>query len=206
MSMPHRNQLKERRPNHTRRLNLFEPRQSFLIVCEGEKTEPYYFSRFPIPQDSIVIVEGIGANTLSLVKETIRLKSEKKYNQVWCVFDMDSFSIENINSAIQLAERNGIKLAYSNEAFELWYILHFEYLNSGIDRQQYKEKLNRLLGFRYQKNNPQIYDLIWSRQKVAIRNARRLLSEYTNPHPWTNNPSTSVHLLVEQLNRLFWEE
>ena len=204
--MPKRNHLEERRPKHTRRLNYFEPRQSFLIVCEGEKTEPNYFLRFPIPRDSVVVVKGIGANTISLVRETIRLMSEKKYRQVWCVFDRDSFTAENFNIAIQVAETNGIKVAYSNEAFELWYVLHFDYLNSGIDRRQYIDRLNQLLGFRYQKNSDQMYDLIYSRQKDAIRNARKLLSEYPNPSPLTNNPSTTVHLLVEQLNRLFWVE
>lgn len=204
--MPKRNHLEERRPKYTRRLNYFEPRQSFLIVCEGEKTEPNYFLRFPIPQDSVVVVKGIGANTINLVREAIRLMSEKKYHQVWCVFDRDSFTAENFNLAIQVAETNGIKVAYSNEAFELWYVLHFDYLNSGIDRRQYIDRLNQLLGFRYQKNSIQMYDLIYSRQKDAIRNARRLLSEYPNLSPLTNNPSTTVHLLVEQLNRLFWVE
>jgi hypothetical protein len=35
-----------------------------------------------------------------------------------------------------------------------------------------------------------MYDLIYSRQKDAIQNARRLLSEYPNLSPLTNNPST----------------
>lgn len=204
--MPNRKHLEEHRPKRSRRLNLFEPRQRILIVCEGEKTEPNYFLQFPIPKDSVVVVKGIGANTISLVKEAIRLMSEEKYHQVWCVFDKDSFPAANFNLAIDAANNNGIKVAYSNEAFELWYVLHFDYLHTGIDRHQYIDRLSQLLGFQYQKNSVTMYDLISSRQKDAIRNARRLLSEYPNESPSSNNPSTTVHLLVEQLNRLFWVE
>ena len=96
-------------------------------------------------------------------------------------------------------------VAYSNEAFELWYVLHFEYLNSGISRQQYVSKLNRLLGKQYVKNDEEIYLLIFPRQKDAIRNADTLLKEYQTPNPACDNPSTTVHLLVQQLNRFFWE-
>ena len=48
----------------------------FLIVCEGEKTEPNYFRKFPKnPEvyDSIDI-RGTGYNTVSLINEAIRLK------------------------------------------------------------------------------------------------------------------------------------
>lgn len=96
-------------------------------------------------------------------------------------------------------------MAYSNEAFELWYVLHFEYLNSGITRQQYITKLNRLLGRQYAKNDLEMYQLIFLLQKDAIRNADRLLQEYPTPNPACDNPSTTVHLLVQQLNRFFWE-
>lgn len=71
--MPEKSHLRERRPAFSRKTNRFEPRQRFLIVCEGEKTEPNYFSRFPISPNSIVSVVGVGANTVRLVREAIRL-------------------------------------------------------------------------------------------------------------------------------------
>jgi len=48
-------------------------RRFFLIVCEGEKTEPNYFEaiRLKLPKDMIpkVFVRGTGKNTLSLIEE-----------------------------------------------------------------------------------------------------------------------------------------
>ena len=35
----------------------------FLIVCEGGKTEPNYFGKFPQPQNGSITVRGTGANT-----------------------------------------------------------------------------------------------------------------------------------------------
>jgi hypothetical protein len=203
--MPERRFLHERKASYGRRINKYKTRQHFLIVCEGEKTEPNYFKRFPLPPDSIVDVQGIGANTVSLVIEALRLKSEAKYHQVWCVFDRDSFPPGNFNAALQMAAANDVHVAYSNEAFELWYVLHFDYLNTGINRSDYITCLDRKLGHEYQKNSETIYNEIYAWQAVAIRNAKRLLAQYSPLNPVSDNPSTTVHLLVEQLNRLFWD-
>ncbi len=35
----------------------------------------------------------------------------------------------------------------------------------------------------------------------AVRNAERLLAQYEPPNPANDNPSTTVHLLVDQLLR-----
>ena len=72
--------------------------------------------------------------------------NQEDYDQVWCVFDRDSWTEEDFNKAIKNAKAQGFGVAYSNEAFELWYILHFEFLNTGIPRTKYLQKLNSLLG------------------------------------------------------------
>jgi len=190
---------RERQPDR------FELRQRFLIVCEGEKTEPSYFRQFPLPPDSVIEVYGLGANTLGLVKQAVKLRRNARYAQVWCVFDRDSFPAENFNAALALAQEKDIHVAYSNEAFELWYVLHFEYLNSGISRKDYILKLESNLGHPYAKNSESIYKELYTRQAIAIQNARKLLAEYRPRDPVNDNPSTTVHLLVEQLNRLFWK-
>lgn len=84
----------------------------FLIVCEGEKTEPNYFEKFKskinaVRKNSVAIeIKGVGKNTLSLVEDTIRLKNRANpdYTQVWCVFDRDSFPTGNFDNAIIKAE------------------------------------------------------------------------------------------------------
>lgn len=186
-----------------RKVDTREFKQRFLIVCEGSKTEPNYFRSFRVPRD-VVEVHGLGEDPSTLVRSATDLKNKDgdDYDQIWCVFDRDSWPLENFNNAISSATSQGFRVAYSNEAFELWYILHFEYLNTGIPRKDYIHRLSLLLvGQKYQKNSETIYDELLDKQPTAIRNAKKLLTEY-DPHvPAKDNPSTTVHLLVQELNR-----
>lgn len=79
--------------------------------------------------------------------------------------------------------------------------MHFELLNTGISRKEYSNKLTKLLKYKYQKNSETIYQEIIARQIAAIKNAENLLSQYNPPNPAKDNPSTTVHLLVQELNK-----
>jgi RloB-like protein len=148
-------------------------------------------------------------NTDSLVEEAIRkiaqaAKSRQRYSDVWCVFDRDSFPLANYARAFQLAENNKIKIAWANEAFELWYLLHYCYLDASISRADYQEKL-REQGLEYDKADRTIYETVKPHQERAIKNAARLekhWNDYGNTSPERKNPSTSVYKLVEYLNEL----
>ncbi|MBD2343260.1 RloB family protein [Anabaena subtropica] len=177
-----------------------EIRQRFLIICEGGTTEPNYFKSFRVPKD-VIDVRGLGFDPSKLIETAKKLKTQEDYDQVWCVFDRDDWTKQNFNNAFANAEREGIKVAYSNEAFELWYVLHFEFLNTGILRSDYIDKLDRFLGKKYKKNSPTIYEEIENKQANAIKNAKNLLKQYEPINPETDNPSTTVHLLVEELNK-----
>lgn len=192
--------IERKRSYSARTVETRETYERFLIVCEGEKTEPNYFKSFRVPRD-VIDVRGIGDNTIRIVEEAIRLKEKDSYDQVWCVFDRDSFPSDRFNAAFILSEENDIKIAYSNEAFELWYLLHFNYYDSAISRKQYGDKLSELLGYKYEKNSNSIYDDLLDKQPDAIRNAKKLLLNYNPENPEKDNPSTKVHCLVIELNK-----
>ncbi len=182
-----------------------QPKQTFLIICEGKKTEPNYFRAFHLSNVNVKVI-GIGQNTKSLVKATIdnkllALSYDVEYDQIWCVFDKDDFPDNDFNDAIQLAQINSIHPAYYNESFELWYLLHFQYFESAIHRNNYMKKLSQLLGEKYKKNDKTVYDKLLPQQKIAIQNAKKLLKSYSSINPSKNNPSTTVYLLVEELNK-----
>ncbi|HEY9809329.1 MAG TPA: RloB family protein [Halomicronema sp.] len=184
-----------------RKVETRETFERFLIVCEGEKTEPNYFKSFRVPKE-VIDIYGEGDNTIGLVKKAIELRDKDgDYDQVWCVFDRDSFLAQDFNNALSLGKKEKIQIAYSNEAFELWYLLHYNYHDTAISRKDYSKKLTHTMGEKYEKNNPYMYEKLESRQPEAIRNAKRLLEEYDPPNPEQNNPSTTVHLLVEELNK-----
>ena len=130
----HRESLKSQR----RSGNKFERSEPFLtkkptilIVCEGENTEPSYFSQFRLATATIKPI-GEGYNTISLVNRANELSHEKQYEQVWCVFDKDDFNNNDFNNAILMAQSKGFGIAYSNQAFEYWLILHFNDHQGGI--------------------------------------------------------------------------
>ena len=180
--------------------------RKILIVCEGEKTEPNYFKNFPteIEVCDYIDVRGKGYNTVSLIEEAIRLekeaiKNKKRYIETWCVFDKDDFPVEQFENAIRLAEQNDIKCAYSIEAFEIWYMLHFNYYDTGMSRTQYKEKLSELLKKPYLKNDTDIYKHLLSKQNKAIKNAKTLYDRQCRLPMKDRNPITTVFKLVERL-------
>jgi hypothetical protein len=196
----------DRQRDYGRRAKTRSIRDRFLILCEGEKTEPNYFRKFPVQIDLVELdIVGIGANTLSLVQEAIRrkemaMREGKPYNQVWCVFDRDVFPAANFNDAFRRANANGIRTAYSNQCFELWYFLHFQFNDVALDRNAYGGKLTEQMGRIYKKNDDEMYILLKHRQLVAMRNARKLMTRYAPCNPEKDDPSTTVHLLVEILN------
>ncbi len=196
-----------RRGYHVRTTGQRELRQRFLIVCEGSKTEPNYFNAFRAAKEIIdVEVLGLGLDPLTLVQEAIRRSGEAKrakapYDQVWCVFDRDDWPVQMFSQAIELVRNKGLRVAYSNEAFELWYLLHFDYHDTAISRSTYQRRLTERLGFAYRKNNPEMYRVLFTHQAIAIQFATKLLAQYDPPNPANDNPSTTVHLLVQELNK-----
>ena len=204
-----------------RKENIKEIRVYFLIVCEGEKTEPNYFKSFKANVKTFVYnIEtlGEGSNTKDLVKRTIKAKnnSSQKYDSVWSVFDRDSFSPNNFNGAIELAKSNDIKVGWSNEAFELLYLLHFQYRNTAMSREDYKEAIDNEINakiiansksknpkkFVYKKNSSDMFLILekYGDQNQAILWAKKLESNQNCENYSIHNPCTRIHLLVEELN------
>ena len=94
----------------TRRQSTREVKQSFLIVCEGVRTEPDYFKAFRMTAATVKAV-GQAMNTTSLVSKAISIrdadqKKKRTYDQCWVVFDKDDFPAKDFNEAITLAEKN----------------------------------------------------------------------------------------------------
>lgn len=191
-------------------------KQKILIVCEGTNTEPSYFNKFKLTSATIKAV-GEGYNTISLVNRAIQLSKEGEYDQVWCVFDKDDFPNNNFNNAVFKAEGAGFKLAYSNQAFEYWLILHFEDHQGGsMHRNDYCNKLNNYLkefGVNYDCDSKGISDEIFdvlvsksedtnmTRQELACRRAQRIIENYDNKNPANEESSTKVHRLVEEIEK-----
>lgn len=210
-----RRERREAKASKKRKENVREKLVRFLIVCEGTKTEPHYFEahiKNYISTVREVTIEGEGRATVALVDRTLEIKQELErknamsFDRVWVVFDKDDF--DDFNDAIKKANKLGFHSAWTNEAFELWYYLHFEYLDTGIGRADYIKKLEEAfkekLGdshFEYKKGNPDIYSLLqqYGREDLAKRFAQQLRGLYTGTDYAAHKPCTMVDKLVEEL-------
>lgn len=209
------------REEKVRPFEIREKRKYFLIVCEGVKTEPLYFDALSndLPPRVLSVfnfeIDGAGKNTMSLVDHALQ-KSEKasiNYDEVWVVFDRDSFTPAQFNAAIAKADAYNIRTAWSNEAFELWYLLHFIYTDAAISREQYKPILEREIKktsgktFTYKKNDPAMYQILkeLGDHHKAIRFAAKLDRKWNDQKFNTHNPSTKVYKLVARLCALSTE-
>ncbi|REG82020.1 RloB family protein [Algoriphagus antarcticus] len=190
--------------------------KSILIVCEGQ-TEELYFKSFPVLGVRVDAVNLKGQSKLKMVESTQEIldSSAVAYDEIWCVFDMDvrrgEDEYSDFDNAIHQAESLGFKVAYSNDAFELWFYLHFEYTDAEHLRTFYYEELGKRLGLNYEKDGKRydfclkIYNLLGehksSFQEIAIERARSLFEEKADLPYHEQNPVTKVFELVEELNR-----
>ena len=191
-----------------------------LIVSEGENTEVSYFNQFQMPNVRVRAV-GTGYNTVSLVRRAEQIRDEEarkcnEYDQVWCVFDKDDFAAEDFNEAIRLAENlfGAGRVAYSNQSFEYWLLLHFlDHQGGAMHRQQYDTRLNECLapysvryeGRKNKRINPDFFELMLAvdprtrRRRIdqAITRAERVFDEYDHRSPTTEESSTTVFRVVK---------
>lgn len=192
----------------TRISSVREVKQTFLIICEGVNTEPDYFNAFRLTSANVKAV-GQGMGTLALMQKAILIKEQEKqkgrtYNQNWVVFDKDDFPDADFNTAIQFAHKNSFEVAYSNQAFEYWFLLHFNLYQGALHRSRYEKMLSDLLGFPYTKKSgisTRIFNMLLPRQQQAINHAKVVMKQFTGNNPAKEESSTMVFRLVEELNK-----
>ena len=191
--------------------------EQWLIVCEGAKTEPEYFRNLindvndKSNKKVICEIKGTGKNTETLVSHVDKLvqvddetlRKHIPYAKVFVAFDKDSFREEQFNNAIYNALRSGYIPLWSNQCFELWFILHYEFMNSDLYRTQYFEKLSGIFNCSYEKAADH-YNMLGGMKRIrkAYENAKRLYNRYINEgetRPYKMAPCTTVFRLIDEL-------
>jgi len=197
-----------------RRRAMKEPYDVILIVCEGEKTEPNYFTElkkaFRLSNANVRIC-GRGSDPLSVVNFAIEtFQREPEFDRVYCVFDHDRHTTYHIAldkvKRTRLGKGSKIFAIPSVPCFEFWLLLHFIYTTRPFDVppgdsicSRVIEELKKYLPA-YQKGDQDIFNNIQDRLDNAITNASRV--QQFHQTSGTDNPSTLVHSLVEYLRDL----
>jgi hypothetical protein len=146
-------------------------------------------------------------NTDSLMEEAIAWKTRAEaartpFEQIWVVFDKDDSPPRNFNRAFDLAKAHpNIRACWSNECFELWYLLHFCYRDTGARRDEIWRLISERLGRRYDKASDELFAKLKPKVDDALRNAGRLARQNGGGPGRLRNPSTNAHELIQVLRR-----
>jgi len=230
---------------------------TFIIFFEDEVSEPVYFKYFETSKIKVNYITNQKSKTDNVSKAICYCKDQglmdskdglfylkSEDTQVWCVFDRDIEETESqvnlgnvhFDEAIEMAKAKGFKVAWSNDAFELWILLHFENVDLSnkkyIDRKAYYDRLTEIFkslpnpnedlikilkheSFNYKENLKQekkfrsiVRNEIIGKTMVAIANAKKIetFHEETTKPNHEKTPYTTVHHLVEELIRLGGKE
>ena len=192
-----------------------------LFVTEGTKTEPNYLKglvnliceRYGSQVKKQFHIIGEGDNTLNLLQkaESYQQNESDDYQHIWIIYDKDDFpadAFDNtssrcdaINKRFQDEHRDTeFHVIWSNQCFELWLLLHFDYLHSDIDRNQYYDILSTRIGQHYDKKDPKIFETLLPNIDKAIKHAKRLMRNYPVESPPSQKaPATNFYELIEHL-------
>jgi hypothetical protein len=188
-----------------------EARDEVLVVCGGQ-TERIYFDEFTkVFRPSLGNVRVITAvepkNPTQVVDYALKERHKNdSHNSIWCIFDKDIF--DDFDEAISYAKQNNVRVAFSNQAFEVWFINHFRLLESAMHRNKYKKELSKWLSFTYDKSKDSILkvcEVLLTEEKVktAMDNSRagyerhRVNAVSLNPSVFES--CTTVYWLTEEL-------
>lgn len=186
-------------------------KNTVYIICGGD-TEKIYFDMFKekfqsqISGRKIKIIKN-PLDPLRLIKYCIDIKRcSEDCLKLWAVFDRDEF--DNFDEAIKLAQENNIFCAYSNQAFEVWFIHHFQELYTPLHRKRYAELLKKLSEKIYEKNNRCLKQIISdlldiSKINIAIKNSEHGHKKHVEDKKSKNYSNyescTTVYKLVKEL-------
>ncbi len=228
MARKGKNKLKtSTRPEEKRILGFRRFDQLFLIVCEDENTEPTYFRQFSdllpdLPESTLFVrCVGTGLDPFGVVQRAVKERNllareaKREVDYTWAVFDKDDADENEAKrkrfvDAFELAKKENINIALSNEVFEVWLLLHLTDLSSAspIPRatiyEQLQIKIRELEGnedFTYVHGNANILAKIEALgdEAAATERAKALEAHFAATPLIEANPSTQVYQLVELL-------
>lgn len=177
--------MNNRTSSLSRPQDIREVKQSFLIVYEGICTESDYFRAFRMTTSTINV--GQVMNTISMVKSnqhTWHWHEEKTYiRPVLVVFDKGNFPTNDFYRAIALARHNGFRVTYNNQAFEYWFLLHFNLYRGPKHRNSYADEIYKTFRpylFKKQKVlGCKIYNRLLHLQQKAIKDATAVMKKFS---------------------------
>jgi len=195
-------------------------RQLALLACEGSTTEPQYFrdmfawfiKRKALSPHSFVIAKHGHTDPVGVLDDLLKYKGPfnetyRDFSLLWIVIDRDEercngggHTLSNFNNALSSAAAKGIKVAWSNPCFEIWFLLHFQYRQTPVERDKLLEILPDIIGCKYEKNTPGMFEHLLPYISTAKKNAEKL--SQLKRSPADANPGTTVYELIDDFEKI----
>ncbi|MCP4156163.1 MAG: RloB domain-containing protein [bacterium] len=194
-----------------RKREKFKFSKRLYIVCEGQKTEKDYLENFI--DDCNINHKLVDVQVLQTKKNTpkelvnfIKTKGDCNSDELWAVFDHDGHP--NLGDAFNNAQKNNIRIAFSNIAFEYWILLHFEYTTRAFskcrDIIRYLKEQNHFPD--YEKNDRNLYERLKEKTATAESRAKRGRQAMKKANPGARvfeiTPYTNVDELLEAIRNV----
>lgn len=189
------------------------PSPRILIVCEGKKTEPQYFTEIRIAKRlsdvDIAITNCPSGTAPRQIVEYLEklLREEKHYEEAYAVFDRDAHEsyydaltkTRSLDGKIKNDEgkRISVNAIFSNPCFELWLLSHFDKrVERHIERDEAFSLVKQCIPG-YEKGSKGVFSATRGKLDIAYTHAdrmRKLCQERG-----TENPQTMVDCLVRRI-------
>ncbi|MDR2832083.1 MAG: RloB family protein [Streptococcaceae bacterium] len=121
--------------------------------------------------------------------------SKMELERVYVVFDKDDLSIDELNKAMLEANRLGYKIGFSNEAFELWLLLHFNIVNRRMTRVNLKNELSKIIGRKYTKADDRFLRKVADNIETAFENSVFMTEDVL----FDKNPYTNIGHIIKEV-------
>lgn len=188
----------------------------FLLVTEGEKTEPNYFNalrdKLRLSSVDVEIVHPNGTDPITLTNHAIELRNSRKkaaklgecvpYDEVWVIFDLEKkhdIRRKQAKEATQIADLDNIHFARSDPSFEYWLILHYEYTTTPLANADEAIKRLRSKWPEYKKCCTPTDELFYKSGEASKRAMQCRGYHERAGGDW--NPFTEIDQIVNQLNK-----
>jgi hypothetical protein len=194
----------------SRRFGTREPLARFVVITEGQRTEPRYLAELQDHVNAVVTIRTEAPNSdpvrlaalaVERLKAARKVQALEKNDEFWCFLDVDDYG-DQIARAREVARNGRVHVAVSNPCFEVWLLAHFRFTSAPLTRPQLAKALaDHLPGYSAKSKGfdlgvlPPLYS-------QASANAQRLEAHHEAAgNERGADPSSEVHLFMTSVAR-----
>ena len=210
--------------NRSKRPTLANPFGVHYFYTEGQLTEPTYIQSlrdhfapyYRAAQNRIDFVfpsQSSGTTTVKLARFAVkdlskRIKAGETIDYAWVIFDKDDHPLAEVKEAISIVEKANlpdvkVSALNSNECFEVWLCLHFDYLEAALGRESLFRRLRDKLHLQNSYTKHKAVTLKEMEQADGNLDRAIKFAERLDRLHGVENPSSGMYKLAKMMRQYF---